>query len=93
MAIHAVITGAPSRVPYAPQIDLSRATRRSVADEIERLIALLDFFDGDPDLEPETDFCTAGDDGCGQFVINGRSAWGSTYAEEPEWAPRTIREA
>ncbi|UVK39934.1 hypothetical protein LHFGNBLO_001349 [Mesorhizobium sp. AR10] len=26
--------------------------RRSIKDEIERLISLLDFVDGDPDLEP-----------------------------------------
>ena len=30
-------------------------TRQQIEDEIERLIALLDQVDGDPDFEPETE--------------------------------------
>jgi hypothetical protein len=39
------------------------ANRRMIEDEIERLIALLDAEDGDPDLEPEQDHCLASDEG------------------------------
>lgn len=34
---------------------LTPAQRRAIEDEIERLIALLDVADGDPDFEPEID--------------------------------------
>lgn len=36
-------------------IAVPQRTRRTIEDEIERLIALLDAVDGDPDLEPEID--------------------------------------
>ena len=42
------------------RISTARTYRDAIADEIERLIALLDAMDGDPDLEPEDD--TGADD-------------------------------
>lgn len=53
------------------------AKRRAAIEEcIERLIAILDTLDPDCDLEPETDFCLAGDDGCGAFWRDGELYWG-----------------
>ena len=45
-------------------IPLTRGDRARIAGLIERLIALLDYDDGDPDLEDgDLDRCTAGEDG------------------------------
>lgn len=46
---------------------LTPSHRAAIEDQIEALIALLDGFDGDPDLEPEHDRCGAADDGCGRL--------------------------
>lgn len=58
MAVRALSRRAPSRT-YAPQITLTReqveARCEALADELQRLIQLLDDADGDPDLEPDTD--------------------------------------
>lgn len=48
-------------IPSLPRPVLSRL--------VSRMIDHLDEMDGDIDLEPEVDCCTAGDDGCG--VISG----------------------
>lgn len=58
--------------------------RDVIEQEIERLIALLDHIDGDRDLEPETDFCLAGDDGCGMV----RGTWGSEHEDYSPVLPR-----
>lgn len=43
------------------------------AGEAERLIAMLDELDGDPDVEP----CEAGDDGCHYLdICPGKGGWG-----------------
>lgn len=80
MAIHAPITGAPTRAPSIHRIEPEFAlfNREAIEGEIERLIALLDTVDGDPDLEPEDDRCLAGDDGCGALRdFTGNLVWGS----------------
>ena len=41
----------PERVDY--RATLARSRRAALEDWIERLIALLDTLDGDPDLEPD----------------------------------------
>ncbi|MET4595771.1 MULTISPECIES: hypothetical protein [unclassified Sphingomonas] len=52
--------------------------RHEVETIVERLIAMLDHADGDPNLEDgDADYCPAGDDGCGIFWIGGRSYWGA----------------
>lgn len=51
--------------------------RKAISDQIETLIGLLDAMDGDFDLEPEEDYCVAGDDGCAPLILNGRTHWGS----------------
>ena len=57
---------------------ISTVERREVETIVERLIAMLDRTDGDPDLEDgDVDYCPAGDDGCSIFWIGGRSYWGS----------------
>jgi hypothetical protein len=57
------------------------ANRGAIADEIERLIAILDTVDGDPDLEPEHDMCLAGDDGCGFHQCGALVGWGNDHDE------------
>jgi hypothetical protein len=54
MAVHAPITGAPTRAPSSrlePQFALFN--RATIEAEIERLIGVLDACDGDPDLEDD----------------------------------------
>lgn len=51
--------------------------RHAIAAEIERLIELLDLADGDCDLEPEDDYCSAGDDGGGIRMTASGPMWGS----------------
>lgn len=36
-------------------IEIQPGTRRRIEQTIERLISMLDFIDGDPDLEPDND--------------------------------------
>ena len=55
----------------------SLSNRAEIEAEIERLIGLLDTADGDCDLEPEHDFCLAGDDGCAEIWRNGERLWGA----------------
>lgn len=65
------------------------ANRAAIEDEIERLIALLDGADGDPDIEPEDDYCIAGDDGCGLArSMTGGTAWGAPEEEPGVLVPR-----
>ncbi len=58
MAIRAVSRRAPSRT-YAPTQNFTReqieARCEALADELQRLIAALDYADGDPDLEDNAD--------------------------------------
>lgn len=86
MSIHNVI----SLRPRVVTLRIGYEDRKAIEEEVERLLTVLDDLDGDPDLEPETDLCTAGDDGCGEFYLNG-PRWGSEYADTPEWAP-AVRE-
>ncbi len=67
------------RAESAPANPLSR---QAIEGAIETLIALLDAIDGDPDLEPETDMCSAGDDGCGPVWRMGELHWGSVWDEQ-----------
>ena len=55
------------------------SNRTEIENEIERLIAMLDAADApSEDLEPELDYCLAGDDDCGETrSIAGGYAWGS----------------
>ncbi len=65
--------------------------RATIEAEIERLIEILDVYDGDPDLEPEEDRCRAADDGCGRYVMHGHVFWGSVHDEDgvriPHYGP------
>ncbi|MBD8548971.1 hypothetical protein [Sphingomonas sp. CFBP 8760] len=79
MAVHALITGAPTRAPIldtvltqigacgafpATPLHLSSATREWLGDMVETLLAILDHADGDADLEDgDLDRCSAGEDG------------------------------
>lgn len=79
MAVHALITGAPTRAPIldtvlarfesctlspATPLHLSSATREWLGDMVETLLAILDHADGDADLEDgDLDRCLAGEDG------------------------------
>lgn len=57
---------------------ISNFERREVEMIVEKLIAMLDREDGDPDLEDgDADYCPAGDDGCSIFWSGGRPHWGS----------------
>ena len=57
---------------------ISTFERHEVETIVERLIAMLDRADGDPDLEDgDIDYCPAGDDGCAIFWSGGRSYWGT----------------
>lgn len=58
-------------------LKLSTAHRSAIENQIEILLALLDQMDGDLDLEPEEDVCSAHDDGCGVVTLNGHRRWGS----------------
>lgn len=60
-----------------PHFETWFANRSEIENEIERLIGLLDTIDPDPDLEPETDVCLAGDDGCGAHYRQGHRHWGA----------------
>lgn len=76
--------------PVRPQtitLGLAYNTRAAIEDEIERLIALLDTFDGDTDLEAEHDVDDAHDDGCGSFYAQGRRLWGSPHEEDGRLKP------
>lgn len=57
-------------LPSLPRPLLARLT--------ERMIERLDEMDGDTDLEPEEDRCTAGDDGCAAFILHGHVHWGAS---------------
>jgi hypothetical protein len=59
-----------------------RLPRPAIERLAESLIDGLDRLDGDADLEPETDFCLAGDDGCGPTWRDGRRYWGSLHETE-----------
>lgn len=79
MAVHALITGAPTRAPIlytvlarfesctslpATPLHLSSATRAWLGDMVETLLAILDHADGDAELEDgDPDRCLAGEDG------------------------------
>lgn len=56
---------------------LSGLGRAQLAELAQLAIDRLDAIDGDCDLEPEDDRCSAGDDGCSPFWIDGRAWWGS----------------
>lgn len=64
--------------------------RPALEGAVEALIGLLDRIDGDSDMEnydpdeedDDPDFCTAGDDGCGIFVLMGETYWGSQWDEQ-----------
>lgn len=82
MAIHAPITGATTRAPIS--IVLDQAARLQIEEEVERLLALLDAADGDPDLEPDGDEQDASYPEAGvarQAVIKGRAS-GQEDAEQ-----------
>lgn len=61
-------------IPSLPRPVLSRL--------VSRMIDHLDELDGDTDLEPEVDCCSAGDDGCGVILMHGLRYWGAAQ-EEP----------
>lgn len=80
MGIHNII----SLRPRALTLRISPRDREAIENEIERLLAVLDDLDGDPDLEPEQDVDGAHDDGCGPVYINGHKHWGAELADMPE---------
>jgi hypothetical protein len=62
--------------------------RNSITNEIERLIAVLDLLDGDPDFEPHQDFEPSGDEEpwLGWSTLpNGGVLFGATDDLEEEW--------
>ncbi len=81
-----VIKGGRDANPF----QLSAEERAAIEWEIERLIATLDLADGDTDLEAEEDTCAAGDDGCGAFLLDGQTLWGSVEDEPYRNTPRPI---
>lgn len=60
---------------------IRKLTRHELEAVTERLIERLDEIDGDVDLEPEEDCCSAGDDGCGPIIRHGVVHWGSDRDE------------
>ena len=91
MGIEHLPASAWDRNPMPIGSDLLRQIVRLDRDRLERLITVaieyLDNVDGDsdsevePDDEPETDCCEAGDDGCGPLLRHGSLVWGSEYDE------------
>jgi hypothetical protein len=82
MALLTITTGGMRSLPFGLlSQSLPLLTRHELEDVIERLIDELDRRDGDLEREPEEDYCTAGDDGCGLMVVQGRRFWGSVEDE------------
>ena len=80
MGAHNVI----SLRPRSLTLQISYEDRKAIEEEVERLLAVLDDLDGDPDLEPEQDVDGGHDDGCGPVYIQGREVWGSEIADQPD---------
>lgn len=82
MALLTITTDGMRSLPFGLlSQSLPMLTRHELEDVIERLIDELDRRDGDTEREPEHDYCTAGDDGCGPMFIQGRLFWGSPEEE------------
>lgn len=56
-------------------------SRHELAALADRLIDAIDSADGDADLEPKMDCCSAADDGAGPVIVHGHLRWGSDYDE------------
>ncbi len=78
MALLTITTGGLRQLPLGLlSQSLPMLSRHELEDVVERLIDELDRRDTDPDLEPEDDYCAAGDDGCAPVFLQGRVWWGS----------------
>jgi hypothetical protein len=82
MALLTITTAGMRMLPFGLlSQSLPMLTRHELEDVVERLIDELDRRDGDTEREPEDDYRTAGDDGCGPMFIHGRLFWGSPEEE------------
>lgn len=53
--------GSITPIRRTPQVQRLNVCRSSIEEQIERLIAILDLLDGDPDLEPELGWTSIGE--------------------------------
>jgi len=89
MALITITTASMRMLPFGLlSQSLPMLTRHELEDVVERLIDELDRRDGDLEREPEEDYCTAGDDGCGPIRSHGHVHWGSEWDEQGVVTPR-----